>query len=234
MLGILPVDSGVEARMQPGGAMFTSESCSGFFLGRKFVAGMRIFGVLFLLLLVGIALVAADRPLIAVGDVHGNYEALVGLLTQAGLLNKKTDWSGKRTTLVFTGDLLDRGPDSRQVLDLLMKLEKQANRKDGHVIVLLGNHEIMNLTGDLRYVSGEEYASYADEKSNQRRAIAFQKYAKFLQRNARAKDLDSSSITPELEQAWMESHPEGFIEHREAFGPGGRYGKWLRRKAVLA
>lgn len=55
-----------------------------------------------------------------------------------------------------TGDVPDRGPDSRKVMDLLMDLEKQARKAGGIVHALLGNHEVMNMVGDLRYVTPED------------------------------------------------------------------------------
>ena len=87
---------------------------------------------------------------VAVGDVHGDFEQFVMVLESAGLLDGEGNWVGGRTHLVQTGDVLDRGPDSRKVMDLLMKLEKQAEAAGGRVHVLIGNHEAMNVYGDLR------------------------------------------------------------------------------------
>ncbi len=98
---------------------------------------------------------------VAFGDVHGAYDALIPLLQQAGVIDAQLRWSGGATHLVSLGDLLDRGPDSRDVLDLLMRLETEAQKAGGFVHVVLGNHEVMNLTGDLRYVSAAEYAAFA-------------------------------------------------------------------------
>lgn len=190
--------------------------------------------VLIVLLVVASLTATADDRIVAIGDVHGNYDALVELLQQGNLINKKLNWSGKRATLIFTGDLLDRGPDSRKVLDLLMKLEKQANRNRGHLIVLLGNHEIMNMTGDLRYVSSEEYASFADKDSAGRRSKAYRRYIKFLQERAQTKELEIPAPTQEAESNWMQTHPKGYLEHRAAYGPEGKYGRWLRRRPVIS
>ena len=92
-----------------------------------------------------------DR-IIAIGDVHGDYEQFVKLLRSAGLIDDNEDWAGGRTHLVQTGDVPDRGAATRKVMDLLMKLEKQANKAKGYVHALIGNHEAMNMYGDLRYV----------------------------------------------------------------------------------
>ena len=91
--------------------------------------------------------------IVAVSDIHGAYGALVETLQEADVVDKRLAWSGGKTHLVITGDLLDRGPDSRRVMDLVMRLEIEAPRAGGRVHQLLGNHEVMNLIGDLRYVA---------------------------------------------------------------------------------
>ena len=98
--------------------------------------------------------------MVAFADVHGAYDELVALLRSQGLVDGSLRWSGADTQLVSLGDLLDRGPDSRRVLDLLMRLEGEARTAGGAVHVLLGNHEVMNIVGDLRYVSAGEYAAF--------------------------------------------------------------------------
>src|SRR5712692_6201985 len=64
--------------------------------------------------------------IVAVGDVHGAYEPLVEILRAAGILDRRLRWAGGRAHLVQTGDILDRGPDSRKALDLLRRLEDDA------------------------------------------------------------------------------------------------------------
>lgn len=102
---------------------------------------------------------------VAFGDVHGAYRELVGLLQQTEVIDADLHWSGGQTHLVSLGDLVDRGPDSRAVMDLLMRLEAEAPLSGGDVHLVLGNHEAMNLTGDYRYVSQAEYASFAGASS---------------------------------------------------------------------
>src|SRR6266852_1091975 len=97
------------------------------------------------------------QRIVALGDVQGDYYQFVNLLRTAGLIDGENRWTGGKTHLVQTGDVVDRGPASRRVLDLLMDLEKQANKAGGRVHALLGNHETMNIYGDLRYVPEEEY-----------------------------------------------------------------------------
>lgn len=100
---------------------------------------------------------------VAVGDIHGAYDEFVALLRGTGLVDEELGWSGGRTHLVSTGDLLDRGDYGRQVMDLLMRLQEEADAAGGAVHVLLGNHEVMNLVGDLRYVSDGDYAQFGAE-----------------------------------------------------------------------
>ena len=171
---------------------------------------------------------AAQARIVAVGDIHGDFDAFVSILQRARLIDGEHRWVGGNATLVQTGDFLDRGPKSRDVLDLMMTLEKQAKKGGGRVLVLLGNHEMMNMTGDLGYVTPEDYASFADKHSEKRRKAAFKTYLKLRKRRAKARGQPPPNFTPETERAWMESHPLGFVEHREAFGPKGKYGGWLR------
>ncbi len=115
------------------------------------------------------------------GDVHGAYDDLIALLEQGELVDKQLRWVGGRTHLVSLGDLLDRGPESRRVMDLLMRLQGEAGQAGGSVHVLLGNHEIMNLTGDLRYVSPEEYEAFSDDEDSMVRGAARARYQRMAQ-----------------------------------------------------
>jgi Calcineurin-like phosphoesterase len=110
-----------------------------------------------------------DR-VIAFADVHGAYTELHQLLREAGVLDEQDHWSAGRAHVVSLGDLLDRGADSRKVLDLLMRLQPEAQAAGGRLHVVLGNHEAMNLLGDLRYVDAAEFAAYADLDSPADRA----------------------------------------------------------------
>ena len=178
---------------------------------------------------------SAGQPetVIAIGDVHGDFDDFVSVLLRTGLVDSQHHWSGKNATFVQLGDLLDRGPKPRDVMDLMMSLEQEAPKSGGRVVSLLGNHEMMNLMGDLRYVTPENYASFADGKSEERRKSAYQQYVKW--RNNHSQLLAELPQPMELTEAeWMARHPAGFLEQREAFGPNGKYGKWLREHSALA
>lgn len=101
---------------------------------------------------------------VAVGDVHGDFSRFVEILRDAGLVDNSKNWCGGKTHLVQTGDIPDRGPDSRLVMDLLIRLEEQAPLQGGAIHCLIGNHEAMMVTGDLRYVHPGEAASHRGMK----------------------------------------------------------------------
>ncbi|KAJ3135850.1 hypothetical protein HDU90_003590 [Geranomyces variabilis] len=98
--------------------------------------------------------------IIAIGDLHGDYANALHVFRLAGLTDANGDWIGEQTTLVQTGDVVDRGPDTIRLYKWLERLEKQAEEAGGRVIALLGNHEVMNLLQDLRYVTPEDTASF--------------------------------------------------------------------------
>jgi hypothetical protein len=168
-------------------------------------------------------LTAAPTPrIVAIGDVHGAGAAFASILQRAGLVDAQKRWSGGNTILVQTGDLLDRGQDARQVLDLMMALETQAAAAGGRVQALLGNHEVMNLVGETRDVAPELYQQFADERSEARREEAFRTASKI------------NGNTPVDKAEWLKDHPLGYVEYREAFAPNAPYGKWLRAKPIAA
>jgi hypothetical protein len=176
---------------------------------------------------------AAQERIVAIGDVHGSFLHFVGILQQIGLIDADRRWVGGSATLVQTGDVPDRGPRTRECLDLLMALEQQAPQANGKVIPLLGNHEVMDMLGDLRYVSREDYASFADERSEARREEAYREYRTYVDAHPRRRKTYGAD-DPAARQKWMEEHPVGFFEYRDAFGPQGFYGRWLRTHDAVA
>src|SRR5215471_43308 len=169
---------------------------------------------------------------LAVADVHGDFDDLVAILQRVGIIDAQHHWTGGNRSLVQIGDLLDRGPKPREVMDLLVSLEKEAPQAGGRVISLLGNHEMMNIMGDLRYVTAASYASFTDSNSEGRRKSGYQEYVQW--RATHAQLLTELPQPLELtEGEWMARHPAGYVEQREAFGPNGFYGKWLRDHPAL-
>lgn len=170
---------------------------------------------------------------IAIGDVHNAFDNFVAILQRTGLIDKQNHWAGGKATFVQVGDLLDRGPNPREVMDLMMALEKEAPQAGGRVVSLLGNHEVMNIMGDLRYVAPANYASFADGKSEERQKAAYEEYVKW--RASHASLIAELPQPMELTEAeWIARHPLGFVEQREALGPKGKYGEWLRGHDAVA
>src|SRR5258706_14928660 len=93
------------------------------------------------------------ESIIAIADVHNDFDDFVVILRRTGLIDQQNHWIGGKTTFVQVGDLLDRGPKPREVMNLMMALEKESAQAGGRVVGLLGNHEVMHIMGDLRYVT---------------------------------------------------------------------------------
>jgi hypothetical protein len=100
--------------------------------------------------------------LVAIGDIHGDLKALRAALRLAGAIDGDDHWIGKGLTVVQTGDQVDRGDQDREVLDVLEKLEGDAKAGGGSLVVLNGNHELMNVGFDFRYVTERSFASFSD------------------------------------------------------------------------
>ncbi len=162
---------------------------------------------------------------VAIGDVHGDYNQFHALLTAAGLIGKRDKWTGGETHLVQVGDIPDRGPDTRKAMDLVMKLEKQAKRAGGAVHALIGNHEAMNMTGDLRYVHPGEYAAFAERGSQKRLDTYYGHVVDWLKQNT--PKAERPDFKGDFREQWYAEHPLGFVEHRFAWAPDGKYGRWV-------
>ncbi len=94
--------------------------------------------------------------LYVVGDVHGRYDQVTNLLMKANVIDEDLNWIAGSSHVVFLGDVFDRGDDVIKVLWFIYGLEEKAALAGGKVHLVLGNHEIMNMTKDLRYVSRKE------------------------------------------------------------------------------
>ena len=112
-----------------------------------------------------------DRPV-----VEGETPPTPFLLREVEVIDDSNNWVGGDTHLVSLGDLIDRGPGSRQVVELLMKLQQQAAAAGGAVHVVLGNHEVLVMSGDTRYISRAEYAAFADDESGAEREALLNSY----------------------------------------------------------
>ena len=187
------------------------------------------------LVLIGLSLFGPKTPkdsyanvnaVIAIGDVHGDVERLREALRSARVIDAGGKWVAGKDHLVQTGDLLDRGPDSLKAVDLMMDLEKQAEKAGGRVHALIGNHEMMNVLGDLRYVPATDWALFAkdDTPANRKKLYALEK------KQGRTK------ATFEKWQTLCTLGPKGFPVmacvpgywgRRFAFSTLGKYGQWI-------
>ncbi|MFN2099574.1 metallophosphoesterase [Altererythrobacter sp. MF3-039] len=188
------------------------------------------------LLLIGMVVIAiAGAPLraeadhasgriVAVGDLHGDFEAWKRIATGARIVDTNGDWTGGETRLVQLGDVTDRGPDSLKIIRHLQQLQAQAKAAGGGVIVLLGNHEAMNVLGDLRYVHPGEYEAFVDEKSMDRLEGTWRANKRRIVDYYRTQNEDLP--TREIKRLWFGANPPGKLEHRRAWSPGGELAQW--------
>jgi hypothetical protein len=107
---------------------------------------------------------ALTRPavgtLVAIGDLHGDLDHARRVLRLAGAIDAKDAWIGGTLTVVQTGDEIDRGDDDRAILDLFERLKADAKKAGGEVIALSGNHELMNVALDFRYVTNGAWGTF--------------------------------------------------------------------------
>jgi len=94
---------------------------------------------------------ALPERILAVSDVHGRFDSLLRLLKAQKVIDEHLAWRFGAGHLVVVGDTVDRGPQMTEALWFLRGLEAAASKAGGRVHVLLGNHEIMLMRGDLRY-----------------------------------------------------------------------------------
>ena len=121
-----------------------------------------------------------DR-IITFGDIHGDFDLAVKLLTVAKVINDKYEWIGGKTCVIQVGDQVDRCRPTKKgdcakenymkddensdvkILEFFYNLNKKALKKGGIIICLLGNHEINNVYGYMSYVSYKGIVEFKDE-----------------------------------------------------------------------
>lgn len=92
------------------------------------------------------------KKLIAISDIEGNFEQFKKFLINNKVIDKRYRWKFGKGHLVLNGDFFDRGLQVTQCLWLIYKLEQEAEAAGGKVHFILGNHDIMNLYGNTKYV----------------------------------------------------------------------------------
>ena len=174
----------------------------------------------------------APSRIVAIGDLHGDHEAWRAIARGAGLVDARGKWSGGNATLVQMGDIVDRGPDSLKIIRDLMKLQREATKRGGRVVVLLGNHEAMMMTGDGRYVHPGEYAAFADRDSKARRERVYEANKAAIETAYRASTPDMAADA--IKADWLKDWPLGKVEYQLAWRPGGELGKWALDNPAVA
>ena len=163
---------------------------------------------------------------VAIGDVHGDKDALVSVLRMASLIDGNERWIGGTAHAVQLGDVVARGPQARQALDLLMRLEPQALAAGGRLHALIGNHDAAVMQGDLRNVLPAEFEEFRTPDSERTLQAAYEQVVAAMKR--RGEWPAAATAQDYFHKTWFEQRPPGWVEHREAFTPNGMYGSWIR------
>ena len=116
--------------------------------------------------------------LIVLGDVHGDWYATVNSLRKGKIIDNKLNWIAGKTQVVQMGDILDRGgrgstsyndEDSEfKIMTLFLKLMKQSYEKGGGFHCIIGNHELMNITGNFSFTSKKGIDHFKNKKRGRR------------------------------------------------------------------
>lgn len=173
------------------------------------------------------------EKIVAVGDIHGDYENFAVILKGTGIVDEELHWIAGKTHFVQTGDVMDRGPDARKILDLLMLLEKEAEQAGGKVHVLIGNHEEMNITGiafrNPDYVTVDQFISFLPEGYKKSKERELEKKIRALR--IQGKKSQEEAAVSEFWNA-LRNDPSGRREYLRNFSRD--YGSWiLKQNAVI-
>ncbi len=145
----------------------------------------------------------AAARVVAIGDLHGDFEATLRVLRLVGAIDAEQKWIGGDLVLVQTGDQLDRGDGEQAIVDLFSRLVVEAEAAGGAVHVLNGNHETMNALGDMRYVTVGGFRDFED------------------------------AVAPaDLQHSVLEGVQPEVRARVAAFMPGGRYARVLAERNV--
>ncbi|KAJ8902076.1 hypothetical protein NDN08_006484 [Rhodosorus marinus] len=135
--------------------------------------------------------------IVAIGDLHGDLYATMRALRAANLITPDGNWIGGNTNLVQVGDVLDRGNQEIAILELLWSLKEEAQAQGGDVHMTLGNHELLNVALDFKFVSEGGFSDFQDAVFD-----------------------DSTPMSDEV-RSKFESLPENAKQRAVALRPGG-------------
>jgi hypothetical protein len=169
------------------------------------------------------------EKIIAVGDIHGDYDNFVKILKSSGVVDERLDWAAGKTHFVQTGDIMDRGDYAKDAFDLLRKLEEEAELAGGKVHFLLGNHEEMNITGIVfrqpGYVSPKQFASFLPDNFREKREREFNE--EFENSHREGANTDSSLLEAFLEKKWTKLMEDTTIRRLYVNTFNDDYGRWI-------
>lgn len=166
--------------------------------------------------------------IVVIGDLHGDYDNFVKILRGTGLVDSNLRWAAGQTHLVQTGDILDRYDEARKILDLLMRLEKEAEEAGGMVHVLLGNHEEMNLTGVVfstypDYVTLMQFISFLPDSYRKDKEDELEK--KIIKLRSQGAGLNPDKV---INAFWKSLRDDPGARRRYVINLNDEYGDWLR------
>ena len=185
------------------------------------------------------------EKIIAIGDLHGDYDHFILILKnpKVGLVDENLHWSGGKAHLVQTGDIMDRGDRAKEILDLLIRLEKEAEAAGGKVHVLLGNHEEATITGISLgypdYVSPRQFVSFLSKsfrKAREKQYISRLPAAEQAKVKALGEDLGNN---PQLLDFWtgilsdIRNRKEQIASLAYTQNFNWTYGRWLVKKNTV-
>jgi len=180
------------------------------------------------------------EKIVAVGDIHGDYWAFIKILKGTGLIDNKLHWTGGKTHLVQIGDVMDKGDYPREIFDLMMRLEKEAEEAGGKLHMLIGNHEELNITGQVLNrdeFTPRQFVSFLPDAYREKQV---KKFRKIMGNNpTKETGLDSSldsSLMPFWEKIIKELKKNRKHPARRAYIKNFNkiYGKWLvQQNAVI-
>jgi hypothetical protein len=146
---------------------------------------------------------SVGQRIIAIGDLHGDLHAARRALQLARVMNEERAWIGDSSRVVQLGDILDRGDHELEILELFDHLSREAEDQGGAVIQLNGNHEIMNVQLDFRYVTDAGFTTF--------------------------QGFEATHPLPDV----LQTLPEYHRGRAAAFRPGGPWAKRLARNPVI-
>jgi hypothetical protein len=175
------------------------------------------------------------EKIVVIGDLHGDYENFVDILKGTGLVDDDLHWAAGDTHFVQTGDILDRGHFAKDILDLILSLEKEAEAAGGKVHLLLGNHEEMNIVNtafqQLGYVPLSQFKDFLPRKfrENTEKKIRsnFQKNNSEANSNITAEEAIDNYWTKYMEEQKKEAGQKYFYGFIDA------YGSWLLEHNIV-